>query len=69
MRELHVEPGDEVRVRAARGELVVAAAGDAGVPCGVALLQFNSAPAGEMSASALLDSSVPAVEVGLEKVT
>ena len=69
MRELHVEPGDEVRVRAARGELVVVVAGDAGVPSGVALLQFNSAPAGEMSASALLDSSVPAVEVGLEKVT
>ena len=69
MRELRVEPGDEVRVRAARGDLVIAAAGDAGVPSGVALLQFNAAPVDEMSVSALLDSSVPVLEVGLEKVT
>ena len=32
MRQLGVEPGDEVRVRSPRGELVVAAVGDAGVP-------------------------------------
>ena len=69
MRELRVEPGDEVRVRAACGDLVIAAAGDAGVPSGVALLQFNAAPVDEMSVSALLDSSVPVLEVGLEKVT
>jgi NADH-quinone oxidoreductase subunit G len=69
MEQLGVEPGDEVRVRSGRGELLVAAVGDAGVPAGVALLQFNAAPVYETSASALLDSSVPAVEVEVEKVT
>jgi predicted molibdopterin-dependent oxidoreductase YjgC len=69
MTQLGVEPGDEVRVRSPRGELVVAAAGDAGVPSGVALLQFNAAPVHETSASALIDSSVAAVEVDVEKVT
>ena len=69
MTQLGVEPGDEVRVRSPRGKLVVAAAGDAGVPSGVALLQFNAAPVHETSASALIDSSVAAVEVDVEKVT
>jgi NADH-quinone oxidoreductase subunit G len=69
MTQLGVEPGDEVRVRSPRGELVVAAAGDAGVPSGVALLQFNAAPVHETSASALIDSSVAVVEVDVEKVT
>jgi anaerobic selenocysteine-containing dehydrogenase len=69
MEQLGVEPGDEVRVRSGRGELVVAAVGDAGVPSGVALLQFNAAPVHETSASALIDSSVAVVEVDVEKVT
>ena len=69
MTQLGVEPGDEVRVRSPRGELVVAAVGDGGVPSGVALLQFNAAPVHETSASALIDSSVAAVEVDVEKVT
>ncbi|MGP8150858.1 MAG: NADH-quinone oxidoreductase subunit NuoG [Acidimicrobiales bacterium] len=69
MTQLGVEPGDEVRVRSPRGELVVVAAGDAAVPSGVALLQFNAAPIHETSASALIDSSVAAVEVDVEKVT
>jgi predicted molibdopterin-dependent oxidoreductase YjgC len=69
MTQLGVEPGDEVRVRSPRGELVVAAVGDAGVPSGVALLQFNAAPVHETSASALIDSSVAVVEVDVEKVT
>jgi predicted molibdopterin-dependent oxidoreductase YjgC len=69
MKQLGVEPGDEVRVRSGRGELLVAAVGNAGVPTGVALLQFNAAPIYETSASALIDSSVAAVEVDVEKVT
>ena len=68
MSRLGVEPGDEVRVRTPRGELVVAAVADAGVPGGVALLQFNAAPVHETSASALIDASVAVVEVDLEKV-
>ena len=68
MDRLGVEPGDEVRVRTPRGELVLAAVADAGVPGGVALLQFNAAPAHETSASALIDASVAVVEVDLEKV-
>jgi NADH-quinone oxidoreductase subunit G len=69
MKELGVEPGGEVRVRSSRGELVVAAVGDSGVPSGVAFLQFNAAPGDSPGASALIDSSVVAVEVGVEKVT
>ena len=69
LRELGVETGDEVRVRSGRGEIVVAAVGDRGVPAGVAFLQFNAAPVYDASASALVDWSVPAVEVDLEKVT
>jgi predicted molibdopterin-dependent oxidoreductase YjgC len=69
MEQLGVQPGDEVRVRSPRGELVVAAVGDAGVPSGVAFLQFNAAPLDETSASALVDSSVAGFEVDLEKVT
>ena len=69
MSKLGVEPGDDVRVRSPRGELVVAAVGDAGVPSGVALLQFNAAPVHETGASALLDFSLAVVEVDVEKVT
>ena len=68
MSQLGIEPGDEVRVRTPRGELVVTAAADTGVPGGVALLQFNAAPVQETSASALIDVSVAVVEVDLEKV-
>ena len=69
MKQLGVEAGDEVRVRSGRGELVIAAVGDAGVPAGVAFLQFNADPIHETSVSALLDSSLPAVNVEVEKVT
>jgi len=68
MEQLGVEPGDEVRVRSPRGELVVAAIGDSGVPTGVALLQFNAAPIDVTSASALIDSAALAVEVRVETV-
>ncbi|MGO9335770.1 MAG: NADH-quinone oxidoreductase subunit NuoG [Acidimicrobiales bacterium] len=68
MRQLGVGTGDEVRVRTPRGELVLAAVGDVGVPAGVAHLQFNAAPAHEASASGLIDSSVGVVEIDVEKV-
>jgi NADH-quinone oxidoreductase subunit G len=68
LEQLGVGPGDEVRVRSGRGEVVVPAVGDGGVPAGVALLEFNAAPAYETSASALIDWSVPAVEIEVEKV-
>jgi len=68
MSQLGVAPGDEVRVSTPRGELVVAAVGDGGVPSGVALLQFNAVPAHETGASALIDCSVRVVGLDVEKV-
>ena len=69
MKQLGVEPGEVLRVRSSRGEVVVAAVGDGGVPAGVALLQFNAVASNEAGASALVDWSVRAVEVEVEKVT
>jgi NADH-quinone oxidoreductase subunit G len=69
MKDLGVEHGGEVRVRSSRGELVVAAVADAGVPSGVASLQFNAAPVDETSAAFLIDSSAPLVEVHVEAVS
>ncbi len=66
---LGLEDGDSVRVRSSRGELVVAVAADVAVPAGVALLEFNAAPIDQTSASALIDSSAPLVEVHLETLT
>lgn len=68
MSQLGVAPGDEVRVSTPRGELVVAAVGDGGVPSGVALLQFNAVPAHETGASTLIDCSVRVVGLDVEKV-
>ena len=68
MEKLGVAPGDDVRVRSSRGELVLAVVGDRAVPNGVALLEFNATPIDESSASALIDSSAPAVEVRVETV-
>ena len=69
MEKLGLEPGSDVRVRSSRGELVLAAVADGGVPSGVALLQFNATPIEETSASALIDSSAQAVEVLVETIT
>jgi len=69
MERLGLETGDNVRVRSSRGELVIAAVPDVGVPDGVALMEFNAAPIDETSASALIDSSAPLVEVHLETLT
>jgi formate dehydrogenase major subunit len=69
LERLGVVPGDRVRVRSPRGELVLPVTADAGVPSGVALVQFNAAPIYEASASALIDCSSPVVEVRLETVS
>jgi len=63
--------GDRVRVRSARGELVLAAHPDAGVPRGVVALDFNvpahdGGPANAVAT--LIDSRQPVTDVRLESV-
>ena len=66
--DLGVGVGDEVKVTSGHGEIVLEVVEDARIPEGVGLLQFNAAPIYEASASALIASSAPAVEVRLETV-
>ena len=67
--KLRAVPGDEVKVSSPSGELTCALVADAGVPSGVALLQFNAAPIYEQSASALIANGAAAVEIQVEKVS
>jgi anaerobic selenocysteine-containing dehydrogenase len=65
--------GDRVRVRSARGSLVLPAQPDAGVPRGVVAIDFNvsAAEGGEGPANAvsvLIDGAEPVVDVRLESV-
>ena len=68
---LGAETGDRVRVRSARGELVVEAEADAGVPRGVLSIDFN-VPGGESApgnaVATLIDSREPVTDVRLESV-
>ena len=63
--------GHRVRVRSARGELVLAAAADDGVPRGVVAIDFN-VPGGESApgnaVATLIDSREPVTDVRLESV-
>jgi NADH-quinone oxidoreductase subunit G len=63
--------GDRVKVRSARGELVLAAEADEGVPRGVVSIDFN-VPGGESApgnaAACLIDSRQPVTDVRLESV-
>ena len=63
--------GDRVRVRSARGELVLAAEPDAGVPRGVVAIDFN-VPGGESvpgnAVATLIDSRRPVTDVRMESV-
>ena len=63
--------GDRVRVRSARGELVLAAAADEGVPRGVVAVDYN-VPGGESApgnaVATLIDSREPVTDVRLESV-
>ena len=63
--------GDRVKVRSARGELVLAAEADEGVPRGVVAIDFN-VPGGESApgnaAATLIDSRQLVTDVRLESV-
>ncbi len=63
--------GDRVRVRSARGELVLSAEADEGVPRGVVAIDFN-VPGGESApgnaVATLVDSREPVTDVRMESV-
>jgi predicted molibdopterin-dependent oxidoreductase YjgC len=63
--------GDRVKVRSARGELILAAESDEGVPRGVVAIDFN-VPGGESApgnaAATLIDSRALVTDVRLESV-
>jgi len=69
MNSLGVGPGEHVRVRSSRGEIVVAACDEVGLQSGVALLQFNVASDPSAGASVLVDSSLALVRVDVEAVS
>jgi NADH-quinone oxidoreductase subunit G len=68
---LGVSTGDRVKVRSARGELVLSARADEGVPRGVVAMDFN-VPGGESAsgnaAATLIDSRQLVTDVRLESV-
>ena len=68
---LGAKTGDQVRVRSARGELVLAAEADAGIPRGAVAIDFN-VPHGTLSpgnaVATLIDSRSPVTDVRLESV-
>ena len=55
-----------VRVRSARGELVVEAVADDTVPRAVASVDFNLESDGRAAAAALIDSRQPVVDIRME---
>jgi anaerobic selenocysteine-containing dehydrogenase len=69
---LGVTTGDQVRVRAPRGDLVLPAQADAGVPRGVVAVEFNL-PGGDTPArnavAGLIDAGAPVIEIRLESVS
>jgi NADH-quinone oxidoreductase subunit G len=68
---LGAQTGDQVRVRSARGALVLAAEADAGVPRGVVVLDFNAPDGPEAPGNAvatLIDSRSPVTDVRLESM-
>jgi NADH-quinone oxidoreductase subunit G len=68
---LGAKTGDQVRVRSARGELVLAAEADTGVPRGAVAVDFNvpaGSPASGNAAATLIDSRTPVTDVRLESV-
>jgi anaerobic selenocysteine-containing dehydrogenase len=74
---LGASTGDRVRVRSARGELVLPAEADAGIPRGAVAIDFNvplaAAAPGDAAApgnavAALIDSRQPVTDVRLESV-
>jgi formate dehydrogenase major subunit len=68
---LGAKTGDRVRVRSARGALVLTAEADAGVPRGVVAVDFNVPEGPESVANAvstLIDSRSPVTDVRMESV-
>ncbi|MHB1987576.1 MAG: NADH-quinone oxidoreductase subunit NuoG [Acidimicrobiales bacterium] len=68
LEQLGVAAGGRVRVRSARGELVVAVSSDELVPTGVAMLGLNLSAVDEPGASTLIDSDEPVQLVRVETV-
>jgi anaerobic selenocysteine-containing dehydrogenase len=68
---LGAQTGDQVRVRSARGALVLVADADAGVPRGVVAIDYNVPHGPDTPANAvstLIDSRQPVTDVRLESV-
>jgi predicted molibdopterin-dependent oxidoreductase YjgC len=66
--QLGVVSGGQVRIRSARGELIVAVVADERVPAGVATIGLNLTPVDIVGATSLLDSDEPAQMVRVETV-
>jgi hypothetical protein len=68
---LGASTGDRVKVRSTRGELILAAESDEGVPRGVVAIDFN-VPGGDSApgnaVATLIDSRLPVTDVRLESV-
>jgi NADH-quinone oxidoreductase subunit G len=64
---LGVTTGDRVRLRSARGSLVLEAETDAGVPRGVVAVDFN-VPSPDGTAATLIDAAEPVTDVRMESL-
>jgi anaerobic selenocysteine-containing dehydrogenase len=67
LRRLGVKPGAMVTVRSARDSLVLPVEVDESLPRGAVCVVANLAAPGAHGASALVDGSLPATDVWLEK--
>ena len=61
---LGIVSGDDVRVTSSRGHVTVSTRPDAGVPCGVAVLDANKAGG---RANVLIDANAPVTDVRVER--
>jgi NADH-quinone oxidoreductase subunit G len=66
LERLGVVPGGRVRVRSARGDLVLQATADESLPRGVVSVDFNLDSGPDAAAALLIDSRQPVVDVRLE---
>jgi NADH-quinone oxidoreductase subunit G len=67
--QLGVESGGQVRVRSARGELVVTVVADDAVPNDIGVMVFNATPVDQPGASALIDCTEAATDVRVETLS
>ncbi len=68
LQQLGIEDGGKVRVRSARGELIVPVELDESVPGGVAVLGFNLEPVDEPGLASIIDADEVAQTVRIETV-